>query len=185
MKRTCWVAALVLCCGSVPADAGHLGCFKKKSRCHQSCAPSCAAPAECCTTEPSCGAPAECAASTPNCCAPVECHDVAPATTESVPQTEAVPMTEAAPAPPESAPAPPEASSVEEAPAYEAPAEEAPAPPTEEPAVPAEEPAAPAAEPAPAADAEAFFPTRRTPSASRSTMGMKRLGMANRIDAAK
>ena len=96
MKRTCLIAALMLCAGAAPADAGLFGCFKKKSRCHARCAPSCAAPAECCpAAEPSCCAPAE-----PTCCVPAE-----PAVGVPV---EAVPMTQPAPVPAEPAPAPPE-----------------------------------------------------------------------------
>jgi len=70
MKWTCWIAALVLCCGTVNADAGLFDCFgKKKHGCHDDgCCPSCAAPADCCP-EPSCCAPA-CA---PECCAPAAC----------------------------------------------------------------------------------------------------------------
>lgn len=83
MKWTCWIAALILCCGSVNADAGLFSSFGKGHGCHQddSCCPTCAAPAECCP-EPTCCAPAECcpaptccAPAAPECCAPQACHN--------------------------------------------------------------------------------------------------------------
>lgn len=75
MKRTCWIASLLLCGGSVPADAGLFDGFVRHRRgCHEDCAPSCAAPAVCCE-EPTCCAPSDCltygcGSAEPTCCAP-------------------------------------------------------------------------------------------------------------------
>ena len=89
MKLLNWTAALVICCGSVSAQAGLFGCHKEASCCApSSCCetPSCAAPCgttPCCEeAAPSCCAPAGngCCEAAPSCCAPAGngCCEAAP-----------------------------------------------------------------------------------------------------------
>lgn len=81
MKWTCWIAALVVCCGTMNADAGLFGGKGHGSDC---CPPTCAAPADCCP--PSCAAPSGCGLFgnkgcdvAPTCCAPANPAHCAPA----------------------------------------------------------------------------------------------------------
>jgi hypothetical protein len=69
MKWTCWIAALVLCCGSVNANAGLFDGFGRGHKGHDCCPPTCAAPVDCCP--PTCAAPADCCP--PVCAAPAAC----------------------------------------------------------------------------------------------------------------